>query len=396
MAWDDQFRPDPGRMSGKAGARRFLHRVLTASSLAAGDSPRCITGKRFIGSRVARGSGIGRVLAARGQADPSGQRRVIVKASIARLAGKGIHVSRVYQSYVERDGVSREGGHGRFYDATHGELDKSQFQERQLHDRHEFRVIVSPEDGVEYEDLKPLIRRLMARVELDLGTGTDWIAIDHFDTAHPHAHLIVRGQDLVGNDLVIAPDYLTHGLRERARELIELDLGITRDHAIGHRPRIAIDRDHSADLDPSLTETFSSMVIEASLASGPERDEMVGRLWHLEKPELAGKPPEVTRSGPDEPDMFAGFRNRELDAAGAEIARRLGATFMHPRPGDAVHGIIGETVTLECGRFMVLERTGEFSMVPWDAILEHRQGLHISGIMLGNGIRWNIGPERSL
>jgi hypothetical protein len=73
--------------------------------------------------------------------------------------------------------------------------------------------------------LKPLVQRWMAQVEQDLGTKLDWIAVDHFNTGHPHAHVIVRGKDDRGKDLVIARSYMTHGLRSRAAELVDLDLG---------------------------------------------------------------------------------------------------------------------------------------------------------------------------
>jgi type IV secretory pathway VirD2 relaxase len=35
----------------------------------------------------------------------------------------------------------------------------------------------------------------MAQAEKDLGTKLDWVAVDHFNTGHPHSHVIVRGKD---------------------------------------------------------------------------------------------------------------------------------------------------------------------------------------------------------
>src|SRR3546814_17868545 len=78
---------------------------------------------------------------------------------------------------------------------------------------------------MEYDDLKPLTRRLMARVEEDLGTKLDWVAVDHYNTGHPHTHVIVRGKDERGKDMIIARDYISHGLRERASELVDLEIG---------------------------------------------------------------------------------------------------------------------------------------------------------------------------
>src|SRR3546814_10720039 len=38
-------------------------------------------------------------------------------------------------------------------------------------------------------------RDLMSRIEIDLGTKLDWVAVNHYNTGHPHVHVIVRGKD---------------------------------------------------------------------------------------------------------------------------------------------------------------------------------------------------------
>jgi hypothetical protein len=52
---------------------------------------------------------------------------------------------------------------------------------------------VAPEDAVEMDDLRGFTRDLMRRMEQDLDTRLDWIAVDHHNTGHPHTHIIVRG-----------------------------------------------------------------------------------------------------------------------------------------------------------------------------------------------------------
>src|SRR3546814_8292928 len=65
----------------------------------------------------------------------------------------------------------------------------------------------------------------MTQMEEDLCTRLEWVAVDHYNTGHPHSHIILRGKDDRGQDLVIAREYITKGLRERAAELVTLDLG---------------------------------------------------------------------------------------------------------------------------------------------------------------------------
>jgi hypothetical protein len=152
----------------------------------------CRSGRRsrFDGSRIGRGSGVGRVLGSRDRYAAFRARRVIIKSRIVKLAGKGFAAAHAHLRYVERDGTTREGGRGQLYGADADKVDGKAFLDAAQGDRHQFRFIVSPEDGAEYDDLKALTRRLMARMEEDLGTKLDWVAVDHFNTGHPHTHIL--------------------------------------------------------------------------------------------------------------------------------------------------------------------------------------------------------------
>ena len=237
MAQDDDFEPKLGKIRSPAGGRgrKFLHRVLRAAALAGG-RPNGSRGK-FHGSQIGRGASVGRVLSSRDRYAAFRSRRVVVKSRSIKLAGNGLKAARAHLRYIQRDGVTREGEPGQLYSADKDRADGKAFVERSDGDRHQFRFIVSAEDGAEYDDLKPLTRRLMTQMEEDLGTKLDWVAVDHYNTGHPHSHIIVRGKTDRGRDLIIAREYLTHGMRERAAELVSLDLGPRTDIEIENRLR---------------------------------------------------------------------------------------------------------------------------------------------------------------
>ena len=153
-----------------------------------------------------------------------GQRRVIVKTRYVQGAGKN-GKSAAHIRYIQRDGTSRDGERGQLYSATDDRADGAAFIERGADDRHQFRFIVSPEDGADVSDLTAYTRDLMAQVEADLGTRLEWVAVNHHNTGHPHVHIIVRGVDELGENLVINGDYLANGIRERASDLATLELG---------------------------------------------------------------------------------------------------------------------------------------------------------------------------
>jgi len=124
-----------------------------------------------------------------------------------------------------RDGVTRDGARGQLYDREHDVADGSDFLERQKGDTYQFRLIVAPEDGGRMADLKPFVRDLMRDMEEDLRTKLDWVAVDHFNTGHPHTHIVIAGDDDRGQDLVMARHYISHGIRHRAQDLVTLELG---------------------------------------------------------------------------------------------------------------------------------------------------------------------------
>lgn len=265
-----------------------MHRVLAATYLAGGAADASRPGTRFSGSRVGRGSGVGKLLASRDRYAAFRARRVIVKASIVRLAGKGAAAAAAHLRYIQRDGTTRDGERGALYGPDDDVVDAKSFLGRGAGDRHQFRFIVSAEDGDQYDDLKPLMRRLMTRVEQDLGTRLDWVAVDHFNTGHPHSHVIVRGADDRGQDLVIARDYLTAGIRERAAELVDLDLGPRDDRAVETKLRAEIEQERFTGIDRRLLSTADDRGVLRSSASSPfEQALRAGRLAKLSQMGLA-------------------------------------------------------------------------------------------------------------
>jgi len=251
MKDDDDFTPRLGRIRsrGRKRGRRYLHQVLRSVALAGGRSS---SRGAFQGNRIGRGAGVGRVLAARDRYAAYRARRVIVKSRIVKLKGQGRKAAQLHLRYIQRDGVTREGLPGDLYDAESDGADGRAFLERGEGDRHQFRFIVSAEDAAEYDELKGFTRRLMRQMEEDLGTQLDWVAVDHYNTSHPHTHIVLRGRDDRGKDLVIARDYLARGMRERAAEIVSLDLGPRSDLEIEHRLRQEVKQERFTSLDRRL------------------------------------------------------------------------------------------------------------------------------------------------
>jgi type IV secretory pathway VirD2 relaxase len=177
----------------------------------------------FTGQRIGRGAAWG-TLASAGFMNKGG-RRAVVKVRIAKLRAGNLAAPRAHLRYLQRDGVDRSGQPGKLYGSELDEVDGGAFTDKCDGDRHQFRIIVSPDDGDRLADLKPFVRDLMQDMERDLETKLDWVAVDHYNTGHPHSHVVIRGKAEDGKDLIMAKDYITHGIRARAGEWLTLELG---------------------------------------------------------------------------------------------------------------------------------------------------------------------------
>ncbi|MFU4936715.1 relaxase/mobilization nuclease and DUF3363 domain-containing protein [Pseudomonas paraeruginosa] len=230
---DDDFRlrPSAPKNRGKGQGQSFVSKVLKQTgkasggkssmrhSAAGGNGARA--GQRP-GSRLGRGHTAARFAGAK--LTPM-SRRVTIKTLLINHQRASPQSLSKHLRYIERDGAGRDGEPGRAYGPQADEAGLDAFKERCADDRHHFRFIVSPEDGAELDDLRTYTRHLVDRMEADLGTRLDWVAVDHWNTDNPHTHLIVRGRDDTGKDLIIAGDYIAHGFRHRAAELATEWLG---------------------------------------------------------------------------------------------------------------------------------------------------------------------------
>jgi type IV secretory pathway VirD2 relaxase len=115
-------------------------------------------------------------------------------------------------------------------------------------DQRLWKLIVSPEFG-ERADLIRLTRDLMRRMAQDLATELEWIAVEHYNTEHPHVHIAVRGLRADGAALRMSCQYVQQGIREIAEHLCTYQLGYRTqlDAAEGERREIAEKRFTSID-----------------------------------------------------------------------------------------------------------------------------------------------------
>ena len=276
------------RAMSRAGA---LARLAASRSPDAGRHIASLPAKRGRGATFARG----RAASPHGWSNiRPGARRVVVKARYVPMRAAA-PAAAVHLRYLQRDGVTLDGASGQLYSATLDRADGSAFLDRAEGDPRQFRLIVAAEDGPQLSDLRSFTRDLMHQVEQDLATQLDWVAVDHFNTGHPHTHIVIRGVDELGENLIIAGAYLAHGIRERASELATIELGPETMLEQQQKLQLEIDQEKLTRIDRGLLreagETTDGVV--GTRATGNERYAdfdrhlRIGRLQVLQRLGLA-------------------------------------------------------------------------------------------------------------
>jgi type IV secretory pathway VirD2 relaxase len=132
---------------------------------------------------------------------------------------------RAHGRYITRESAAGESAAVGFDQKQHG-IDVPSTLERwqAAQDARLWKIIISPEFG-ERLDPTRLTRELMDRMEKDLHTQLEWVAVAHFNTEHPHVHVALRGVGRNGEEIHLARDYVKTGMRSLAEDLCTRQLG---------------------------------------------------------------------------------------------------------------------------------------------------------------------------
>lgn len=257
------------------------------------------------------------------------RQRVVVKALVSRHAGKGFArgaALAAHIAYLGRLGEGEDQARAPFFNGDRDAIDAAGASDGWAKDRHHFRFIISPEHGDRIADLKGYTREVMTRVADDLGEpGLTWMAVCHFDTDQPHAHVLVRGRRSDGRDLVIPRDYIGYGFRARAQEVAQ--------ERLGDLSRQDAERRVWRETEADRFTAFDRRLMAAADASGQVDDGVGGtdawtaltrgRLRHLERLGLATR---VGRRFQLSPDLEPRLRRLQLskDVIRTLNQRRMG------------------------------------------------------------------------
>lgn len=95
-------------------------------------------------------------------------------------------------------------------------------------------------------------------------------------------------------------------------------------------------------------------------------------------------------------NLIATLQEREVARAGAELAAAKPMPFRAAADGETVSGTFTGTVQLFSGKFAIVEKSHEFTLVPWRPVIDRQLSQEVTGIVQSGSASWQLGRQRGL
>ena len=104
----------------------------------------------------------------------------------------------------------------------------------------------------------------------------------------------------------------------------------------------------------------------------------------------------IQKSSGVTPAALDTLEKMDLEAAGKTLAQKMGKPYAATTGSGRIAGIYREAVQRPSGKYAVIEKSKEFTLVPWRKTMDRNLGKSISGMMKGQVISWTLTKGRGI
>jgi hypothetical protein len=95
-------------------------------------------------------------------------------------------------------------------------------------------------------------------------------------------------------------------------------------------------------------------------------------------------------------NLLVTLREREVVRAGTEVAATKSMAFRAAADGESVSGKFTGTLQLSSGKFAIVEKSHEFTLVPWRSVIDRQLGQEVMGAVQGGSVSWQLERKKGL
>jgi len=178
--------------------------------------------------------------------------------------------------YLVREGTDIDGGRAKLYD---NDTDINEYKSNMVEKN--FRIFLSPQS--DKINLKEMTEQFIKKLEQQTGYTFYWQAANHYNTAHPHAHLLINGRDKNGKEIEIPRDVVKTFMREYARNICTAQIGHKTASEIAIEKENELEAQRFTKLDQKIKELGGDSGKIYSNQIYSDRQRVVTRLENLRK-----------------------------------------------------------------------------------------------------------------
>ena len=90
------------------------------------------------------------------------------------------------------------------------------------------------------------------------------------------------------------------------------------------------------------------------------------------------------------------LRQQELQTEGDKIAKENKLTFVQTSNGECFEGVYRKPIHLASGKFAIIEKSKDFTLVPWRPALERQRGKSVAGMIRGASVSFDFSKKRGI
>jgi hypothetical protein len=178
------------------------------------------------------------------------------------------------EKYLVREGTDIDGSGAKLYGTDLEEY-------RQNMDKKNIRIFLSPQS--DKINLTGLAEQFIKKLEQQTGYTLYWQAANHYNTAHPHAHLLINGMDRNGREVDIPRDIVKTFMREYAKDICTSQIGNRTNAEIAIEKEKELEARRFTKLDKKIKELGGDSLKVYTNQIYSDRERVLARLENLRK-----------------------------------------------------------------------------------------------------------------
>jgi hypothetical protein len=178
------------------------------------------------------------------------------------------------EEYLVREGTDRDGSRAKLYGTNLEEYRENMVDKN-------FRIFLSPQS--DKINLKDMTEKFVKKLEQQTGYTLYWQGANHYNTAHPHAHLLINGKDKNGREVEIPRDIVKTFMREYARDICTSQIGYRTAYEIAVEKEKELEAPRFTKLDKKIKELGGDSSLVYTSQIYVDRERTLTRLENLRK-----------------------------------------------------------------------------------------------------------------